>query len=398
MNFTLTDGQEKVLEKGLKWYKARNKDRPIFEVDGAAGTGKTSVIFSLIKELGIDFKDVLFMAYVGKATLAMSRKGLNAKTIHSTIYEPKLVEKRDESGKIMINDVGRPVQTLKFTKRESLPPNIKLIVIDESGMVPENMGKDLLSFNIPIIALGDLSQLPPVMGKSFFLKSPDVTLTEIVRQNAENPILYLATQARLGNKIKIGKYGDKCFVIPKEKITENMLIEHDITICGTNKKRDEINHYYRNTILGYKDDTSIKVNDKIICRRNNWDRSIGEISLINGLIGYVYEICNDLSSNYSIGLSFRPEFIQDDWFRDLVIDKDYLETPVSVKANSDVSYKFSKFDLFEYAYAITCHLSQGSEYDKVFVYDDINRFHSKYHQQWQYTAITRAKEQLILAI
>ena len=398
MDYTLTDGQQKVLKKGLNWYRANNKDRPIFEVDGAAGTGKTSVIFSLIKELGIDFDDVLFMAYVGKATLAMSRKGLNAKTIHSTIYEPKLVEKRDESGKIMINELGRPVQTLKFTKKESLPPNIKLIVIDESGMVPESMGRDLLSFNIPIIALGDLSQLPPVMGKSFFLKSPDVTLTEIVRQNAENPILYLATQARLGNPIKVGKYGDKCFVIPKDKITENMLNEHDITICGTNKKRDEINYYYRNIILGYKDDESLRVNDKLICRRNNWDRSIGEISLINGLIGYVYEISNDLSSANSIGISFRPEFIEDDWFRDLIIDKGYLETPVTIKSNSEVSYKFSKFDLFEYAYAITCHLSQGSEYDKVFVYDDINRFHSKYHQQWQYTAITRAKDQLVLAI
>lgn len=385
-------GQEVALREAIKWFKYKHTQ--VFEINGPAGTGKTTIIFRLIQELGLELHEVLFMAYVGKATLAMTRRGVNAKTIHSTTYEMTQVPKTDESGKIIYQH-GRVVNKLEFKKKERLPGYIKLLVIDEGGMVPEYMAKDLLSFEIPIIVLGDLDQLPPVMGKSFFLKAPDVHLTEVVRQSADNPILKLATMARTGQEIKIGKYGDNCFVIPKSRLKDKLLTEMDAIICGTNRSRDEINNHYRRNILNILYDYPV-VGDKVICRRNNWALEVDDISLINGLVGYVEDIYYEKTTANSMLIDFRPEFLRESFER-IPIDMKFITTDCVSKAQ-DTSFKFSGFNLFEYGYAITCHLSQGSEYDKVLIIDD-NRFKGgKYYRQWLYTAITRCKETLVLAI
>ena len=238
--FELTEQQKYAKEKTLKWWRTQNKQ--VFEISGAAGTGKTTIIYTLIEELGLNHDEVLFMAYVGKATLALAMKGNYAQTIHSSIYNLRKTPKTNELGEV-IRSNGRVVEKIEFVKKEQLPPNIKLIVVDEAAMVPENIAQDLLSFGLPIIVLGDNNQLPPIFGESIFLSNPDILLTEPMRQSLDSPIIYLAMRAMRGEYIKTGRYGNS-YVIRKDMITDEMLTKSDVVICGRNKTRDEINNHF----------------------------------------------------------------------------------------------------------------------------------------------------------
>ena len=70
----LNRGQETALQNLLQWWRHRTKQ--VFEISGAAGTGKTTIVRELIDSLGLSNDQVLFMAYIGKATLALSRTGI----------------------------------------------------------------------------------------------------------------------------------------------------------------------------------------------------------------------------------------------------------------------------------------------------------------------------------
>lgn len=388
--------QAVAVKECTKWFKRQSIDKkPWFEISGAAGTGKTTVVRCIVEELGLSPDEVMYMAFVGKATLALRLNGLNAQTIHSSIYELKKVPARDEAGKIIMKH-GRPLMKNVFVLKSSLPPNIKCIVLDEGGMVNNIMGVDILSFKIPVIVLGDRNQLPPVFGQSLFLQAPDVTLNEIMRQEKDSPIIYLSQLAIHGIQIPYGSYGGgQCEVIRKHQMTDNYLQEADLVICGTNSTRDELNHYMRNDIFNIHEPT-IQIGDKLICRQNNWDVGLqNDIVLVNGLIGYTEGIYRETTSPNIVNIDFRPEFIDDDSFKKLPIDHKYLFSDYYTRKNTNTMY--SDGIIFEFGYCITCHLSQGSQYDTVLVYNE-SLSTGVYQRQWLYTALTRAKKRLILAI
>ena len=387
MRIEPTEQQKDALIKSTHWWKTQFKQ--VWEISGAAGTGKTTIVYMLIEELGLDPKDVLFMAYVGKATLALARKGNFAQTIHSTIYYIHDEPMYDDTGAPIISN-GRIVTKPKFVKRDELPRNIKLLVVDEGAMVSEHIAHDILSFGLPVVVLGDINQLPPVFGNSYFLQKPDVILTEPMRQALNSPIVKLAQMAMNGKYIKFGKYGDNCFVIKKDAITETMLTKSDIVICGKNSTRTHMNKHIRENILNIHKRYPT-IGEKLICRQNNWKLPPidNNIYLINGLIGYVDDVSLESFDGRSIAIDFRPEFLLNEKFNNITLDYKYLLNP------SDHTYRF--LNKFEYAYAITCHLAQGSEYDKVFIYDE-HLGTNDYYKRWLYTAITRAKKGLILAI
>jgi len=385
----LTTQQEEALNKAKRWWKTRNKQ--IFEISGAAGTGKSTIVYFMIDALNISHDDVLFVAFVGKAALALARKGNNAKTIHSAIYDAVEIPKLDENGNFIIIN-NKVMTTIEFVKKDKLPDNIKLIVVDEAAMVSEKIALDLLSFNIPIIALGDNNQLDPVFGNRFFLNNPDAELTEPMRQSLDSPIVYLSQRAMKGKIIKYGKYGDKCYVIDKSMITDNMLINSDVVICNKNKTRHELNNHIRHDILKINSEVP-KIGEKLICTQNNWNRSLDEnIYLINGMIGFVENVYLDTYNGRSLTIDFRPEFIEDRYFKKVKIDFSNL--------NADYTEKVSKrsfYDKFEYGYAVTTHKMQGSEADKVFIYSEPYGT-ADFQRKILYTAITRAKKFLILAL
>ena len=380
--------QQVAVEKYMDWYFHPSKrKRPWFEISGAAGTGKTTVVNAITHELGLTMDQIAYMAFVGKATLALRKNGLPAKTIHSSIYDLRKVKKFDDAGNSIIVE--------EFVKKPYLPERLEQIVLDEGGMVGGKIGEDLLSYGLPLMVLGDLKQLPPVMAQRMFLTEPDVTLTEIMRQAKDSPIIYLSQLATNGVSIPYGTYGNnECIVIRKDQLTEDHLREADIVICETNKMRDRINYFMRERIQGIYS-SRITIGDKLVCRQNCWNRSLNEdITLVNGLIGYVENVYMD-AGRADMLIDFRPEFT-DEVFHKVPINHSYPFRSYEDRLTSNI--RFLNGVAFEFGNAITCHLSQGSQYDTVLVYVERGFSGSLYFRQWLYTAITRAKKKLILVV
>ena len=386
----LNEQQAQAIEALRKWWYNGNKQ--VFQISGAAGTGKTTLIRYLINEIKLEHDEVLFTAFVGKATLAMTRNGLNAKTLHSAICYCKDEPVLDENGNV-VTEYNRRVTKRVFTRRRKIDPRIRLIVVDEGSMVPAKMADWLLKFKVPIIVLGDLNQLPPVIGDSFFLKEPDVVLTQIMRQSSESPIPYFA-QNVLQNGTKCLspglQIGDKINVLSKADITPELLKDYDVIICGTNKTRNNLNTYIRERIYGRTQDYPV-IGDKLICRENDWTFSVDDVYLINGLIGYVTDIDLESISDYTMKIDFKPEFM-DNEFKNVTLDRIYM----GLSPNDKRFYR-SNYHKFEYGYAITCHLSQGSQYNRVLVFNE-SFGTAEERRKWLYTAVTRAIDKVTILI
>ena len=128
------------------WYHTSTKQ--CYEISGAAGTGKTTLVMYLIERLELKLNEVLFVAYMGKAATQLARNHLPAKTIHSAIYDYEYGPALDEHGHHILLSNGKWKMKGEFVLKERLPNRIKLIVVDEGGMVPKNIALDLMSFGL----------------------------------------------------------------------------------------------------------------------------------------------------------------------------------------------------------------------------------------------------------
>ena len=149
-----TPHQDAALKAVAAWLKAKpgqGGTPQTFRLFGYAGTGKTTLARHLAE--AVDGK-VLFAAFTGKAALVMRSKGCErASTIHSLIYKTR------ESGE----------EVPSFDLWDDAPASkAALIVIDECSMVDAELGRDLMSFGVPLLVLGDPAQLPPIQGGGFF--------------------------------------------------------------------------------------------------------------------------------------------------------------------------------------------------------------------------------------
>ena len=404
MKFTLNEGQQNCLNKLIKWWNSYDGSQQVFEIIGEAGTGKTSVIHALIENLeSLKIDNVLFVAFIGKAAMQMTKSGVRASTIHSAIYNAVEKVKKDKDGNVILKE-GRPVTEIKFVKKVTLDPDIKLIVVDEAAMVDKKVARDLKDYGLPIIALGDTRQLPPIYGDSAFLQHPDFELTEIMRQKADSPIIKLAHSINTAKDLRLepAAYGDKVLIIKKKDFLDlysKVLLQADVVICGKNSTRDELNRYIRE--LNFKEKgipidniPEIAVGDKIICRKNNWLLAVDDINLINGLIGTVESMDLESKTLNFLKIDFKPDFLTTP-FEDVKINLKYF-----FGSKMEKEYiKNSPHDgeLFEFGYTITCHLAQGSQYEKVIVFCE-RLGDNAYYRRWLYTAITRASDKLILVI
>lgn len=385
----LNESQMNVVDAAEYWYY--NSSELVFQYTGAAGTGKSVVLNEIINRLGLHSEEILPMSFTGTAALVMRSKGLyNAKTIHSSIYEVYEKTKLDEYGRVIMDTYfNKPKIFTGFRKKDSLP-GIKLILIDEASMTPKSMVKDIISFGIKIIACGDLNQLPPVGDNPGFLVSGKVyTLDKIMRQKEQSGIIYLADRAIKGLPIHRGAYGD-AFVIDKDELTNEMLINADIILTCRNNTRDKFNSYMRNLLL-QENPTFPRHGEPLICRKNNWNIEVGGINLVNGLRGVVYNF-PDVSSYKDKAFYIDLLVNNSVMFKDVDCDYEYFKAPFE-KKNAIRNSPYSKGNKFELAYAITTHLSQGSQYGSgVFIEEFLNRSIMK---NLIYTGITRFFKKLI---
>lgn len=394
MGIILNDQQEECVKMAIKWFKS-SSSKQTFEISGPAGSGKTTIVRTIIQELGVDINDVLFVAYVGKAALQLTRSGVNGRTIHSTFYNIEFVPVKDENGAIVIRN-GRVITRPEFVKKEKIPSNIKLIVIDEAPMVNESFGVDIESFGIPVICLGDLQQLPPVIGDSKYLIRPDYVITKVMRQAEGNPIIYLSQLASRGEHIPYGKYGDKCYVIPKNKINDSMLLGADMIITPTNSSRVKYNRYIREELRGITSELPV-VGEKLICRKNNRNRIVGEgVFLVNGMLGYVTKSEKSSFNGKTLDISFSPDFDENLLFNNVRMDYKTLMNSIQ-QDNGKYQKGYSMYDMFEFGDVITVHLSQGSQAENVLFISEPFAGGRDIQCKLDYTGITRAREGLIFA-
>lgn len=378
--------------------------RQVYVLTGYAGTGKTTLLkHTVFETLGLDDSfSAAFVTPTGKAATVLIKNGVSACTLHRLIYQSQTIEQETE-----VNGKKIKVEKLIFKRRESIDRSIKLIIIDEASMVSDEVLADVLNFGVKVLLCGDDAQLPPVEGFNSFLKQPDHTLTQIVRQQQDNPIIQLATLAREGKPIPFGNFGGKASVVYQRSLSgekrQGLLTRCDQIICGLNRTRTKLNDEVR-TILGFEG--LPKSGEKLICTFNNWEQYIdGEMrfNLVNGIIGTALAPFYD-ATPYMGFMQFKPDFLDE-------ICPDALPFDTGIFEGGEYRYKhgdsFAKFDengepvgvfqlnRFEFGYCISCHKAQGSEFDKVVVFDESYAFKEDKHR-WLYTAITRAKEKLVL--
>ena len=415
MKITLTDDQERAKNLIAEWYF--NTEDQVFVLSGYAGTGKTFLIDYVVREV-LKMKvgsEAAFVSPTGKAAANLVKNGTLAGTVHSLIY----IRNEDDFD---VNEDGEIIdrEELSFIKKEKIDEKIKLIIIDEASMINETVLTDLLSFGVKCLFSGDGAQLPPVNGTCPLFANPHYTMKEIVRQAADNPIIQVATMARKGLPIPYGNYGDTVCVIRKGALKgeerKRLFLKADQIICGRNVTRNRINEEVR----AYKGIPQSEVlpteGEKLICTLNDWEKPLDtgkKFHLVNGIIGRAYDVKEQ--SDELATMEFQADFL------------DYgvkvpFDTGIFTKGKYQHSYGQRAVHLvdgtvvheynyellrrlkavaeepicrFEFAYAVTCHKAQGSEFDFVIVFDEAWAFGEE-KDRWLYTAITRAKEKLLI--
>jgi len=346
----LTPEQEAAMEGLLRF------GEPIQTLGGYAGTGKTSLIARLIEHL----PDFAVCAFTGKAANVLRSKGIQrAQTIHSLIYEIEL----DNDGKPVLDSNGQP----NFVLRASL--GCAGVIVDEASMVGSALFDGLASFGLPLIFVGDHGQLEPV-GEGLNLMVDPTFRLETIHRNA-GEIAHFAEWVRQGNPPARFRTGGKVHFLSRGS-APNFYDQADQIICAFNRTRVDVNRSIRAT-RGYTPFRP-QVGDRVMCLRNS-----KKLGLYNGMQGTITE----MSAHPSAALSFS----------------DGLET---YKVSCDLA-QFNKEKLdyvfvpgvtpLDYAYCITAHKSQGSEYGKVMVLEQQCQHWD--HIRWAYTAASRAKDVLL---
>lgn len=347
----LTDEQLQAVDQLLEFRKSEQT------LGGYAGTGKTTVIKTLAKQL----PRFEFCAYTGKAANVLRRKGIPATTIHGQIYMPVEVERKDAN--------GRTKRVVEFV----LKPEVLCdgFVVDEASMVNEAIYRDLLSFNLPIIFVGDHGQLEPVSGGDFnLMEAPDIVLEQVHRNAGE--IAQFANFIRKGNTPALWErhelYSGRDVRFLRLKDLDVM---PDQIICAYNRTRIAVNKVVRD-LNGYPEGSPV-VGDRVMCLENS-----ARLKIFNGMQGVIEALNGNEMVFAAEGRSTPVRFIPN-------------------RFNSEAKTHERRRDAipFDYSYAITCHKAQGDEWDAVLVIEE--RCAGWSHARWAYTAASRARKQLLWA-
>lgn len=400
MKYILNQGQENIKNLAKDFYY-HSYDQ-VFEFDGEAGTGKSVVLRAIVEELGISEDRILPMAYTGQAAIVMRTKGFrNAKTIHSTLLEPVEIEERDTMGRVMMDTTfNKPIMKTEYLPRKISPNDYDLMIIDEGRMVPDTMRRLIENPGIKVIVAGDEGQLPPVVGKPAYIYDPSKIhhLTELMRQAKDSALIYLAHRARRGLPIHAGYYPSKygnVLVIEENELNDQMIMYANIVLTGTNRTRDRMNKYVREELMGITSSVPVR-GERVICRKNNWNRTVDDISLANGLTGTVItppDVTRFDGDMYF--MDFLPDLIGTPF---LNLDCDYLYFNAKPEERNFLkNNKYNKANKFESAYALTTHLAQGAEYPQG-IYFQENMGDPSIRPNIDYTGITRFRNNAIIVI
>ena len=446
--FEPTSQQSEVINQ-LSEFVENSSANSLFLLKGYAGTGKTTLVSSLINSLWSVGKKVVLLAPTGRAAKVLSvYSKKSAFTIHKKIYWMRT------------NSQGNTYVTLQENKHTNT-----IFVVDEASMIPDSSDKgfggrilldDLIEYvnsgvMCKLILIGDTAQLPPVhleispaldenlLGVTYRKDVYSAELTQVVRQQSSSLVLENATQLR--DKIK-----DNNFSTPSIKCNNEVIrldvgmdiqdaledaysqsgVEGTVVICRSNKRANLYNQQIRARIRGQEDELS--TGDFLMVVRNNYfwlpegskagfiangdmvevmriyeinelyDCSFARISV--RLVDYPDEENLECIVLLDVLTSESPAMTYEQYkkFYDEVA-KDYTDIPKRAQRNKEIKLNpyFNALQV-KFAYAITCHKSQGGQWENVFVEQGYftSDMLSKEYFRWLYTALTRTTKKLHL--
>jgi exodeoxyribonuclease-5 len=451
--FETTDGQRTLLNKLSEFILANNSSQ-LFVIKGYAGTGKTTIVRSLVQSLpAVNGKTVL-LAPTGRAAKVLSNyTKQQAYTIHKKIYYKK-----------PMGDGG-----MAFQRQQNLHNNT-IFIIDEASMISNSGGlsdgglfgggsllDDLVQYvfsgtNCKLIFIGDTAQLPPVgldvspaldvdyLKASFYFSIDWFELTEVVRQTQHSGILTNATAIR--NQIKNEESNKPHFDLAEfTDITridgselEDALnsayneygAEDSMVICRSNKRANIFNQQIRARIRWQEDELSS--GDYMMVVKNNYfwlpeESKAGFIA--NGdiiqlmRVGNIQEMHGFRFADVRMRMIDYPD--EPELETRLLLDTIMSESPALSQADNKKLYDSVSLDYSDvadrrlrlkkikedgffnalqvkFAYAVTCHKAQGGQWPCVFVeqgYLTDEMINIEY-LRWLYTAVSRATKKLYL--
>lgn len=383
-------------EEGLKIAVDRyRKKEPYTCISGYAGSGKSTLIKFIIDALNIDPDLVGYCAFTGKAANVLKQKGCkNATTAHKLLYYSKSLP----NGKFI------------FTKRKRLENDYSIIVVDEVSMLPKELWELLLTHKIYVLACGDPEQLPPIDkdADNHVLDNPHIFLDEIMRQAQESEIIRLSMHIR--NNMGLETFSsseEQVMIVNKNEVVEGMYTWADQILCAKNATRNNINNIVRKLNKYPKKPC---LNDKVIGLQNHWNFLSSEgAPLTNGSMGKMTYIKRDKL--------YIPKYIKEEpldvlltnietedgeTFYDVVIDYKSITEGIKQLTSKEEYLLNKREDLppapfeFNYGYAITTWKAQGSEWDKILLFEENFPFDKIEKRKFLYTGITRAKEKVVI--
>jgi exodeoxyribonuclease-5 len=424
----------------------------VFLLKGYAGTGKTSMVISVVKTLQAMKRKYALLAPTGRAAKVLaSYTGQRAFTIHKFIYQITT----DENGNI------------QFIIRHNRGKNA-VIIVDEASMISlsrdagsgriqsKNLLSDLMKFledgkDCKLLLIGDTAQLPPVgsadspaldgkvLGTNFqFMKEMQHELREVVRQEADSGILTNATELRhllQNNSSNISLKVNFADV----KVIDMLDFEDELNraygefgedgamvITRSNKSANEFNQQIRIRIRYMEEE--IASTDKLMVVKNNYHwlpkessagfiangdmieiMRLGAIEVAHGfrfanatirLMDYPIEDSLDvklLLNCLHVQAPSLPDADLDQLYNSVSLSYAHLSPP-SEQAKKVAEDPYLHALQVKFGYAITCHKAQGGQWPAVFVdqgYLTPEMLGVEY-VRWLYTAITRASEKLYL--
>lgn len=449
--FQPTLKQNIVLQQLSEFIFSKNTNA-LYLLKGYAGTGKTTIVGTIVTNLWKAKKSAVLMAPTGRAAKVISNySGKEAFTIHKKIYFPK----KEQGGGI------------KFVLQPNKHKNT-IFIVDEASMIPDTPGDsklfengslldDLMQYvysghQCKLLLIGDTAQLPPVkldlspalnentLSLNYNKEVTKMELDEVVRQEQDSGILANATVLReaLSNtfhdafKFDLNDFKDIVRLVDGYDIMDaindsysNLGNEETAIIVRSNKRANLYNQQIRSRILF--NENELTSGDYLMVVKNNyfWIKPTTEAGFIaNGDIVEVLEIFK-IEELYGFRFAeVKVRMVDYPKMRPfetvLLLDTIDAETPslpyeesnrLYQEVMKDFENETSKYKKFlkvkaskhfnalqvKFSYAITCHKSQGGQWNTVFVEQPyLPNGIDKEYLRWLYTAVTRAKEKLYL--
>ncbi|MEH0158460.1 AAA family ATPase [Limibacter armeniacum] len=448
--FPPTAGQAKLFELLNDFILDKERKRKAFLLKGYAGTGKTTVVSALVQVLKRYNHKTLMLAPTGRAAKVMS---IYAKKMAFTIHKIIFTQKEDpNTGVLQFKRQRNYYTNTVFIVDEAS------MIDDRQDISGRGLLTELVNYvyenpdsGNKLLLIGDTAQLPPVhqtlspaldpdyLSKEFRLDLTSHLLTEVVRQEAESGILFNATSIR--NEISkhtaqiglVTKSYKDVYRMTADKLEDGLRygydkfgIENTVIICRSNRTATQYNQYIRRAIHFREDE--LEAGDHLMVVRNNYHwlpedspagflangefievmavRNVEEMhgfrfaDLTIRLIDYENHPKVEVKVHLDTLHSFTPNLSRED-------NRKLFESVVAGYADVEdkkARNKMIREDAYlnalqvKFAYALTCHKSQGGQWDAVFVDQGFLTDEMLDHDfmRWLYTAMTRSRSELYL--